>query len=315
MGQYDQLNRVDDLEKLIKETAFKSPAIFESGLFPDGSATGEEHAKKKLIEVSLQVLRDPNNVAAAEEAKEYLLTVGKSHQVIAFVIRSLGFRAHTKFGADFDLAVACEASILHLTSFLTDARACLKEGNVANIKQASHDAWKDIFRERMSDFADTALVMDILKLEDLMDGAAALANLQSKTSKQADDASKTRTIIQTGRAASTAQMEETKKLGHIKRKLSELTSEGDSIASSLLQKLDETPALEDADAAGAEGGRKSARKRGIHRQRKKRARRGKLGATRYRRQQGDELRLIKKREIVLQYDMQQLFVFCVQSVS
>ncbi len=258
------------------------------------------------------MLRDSNNLGAVDEAKKNLLAVGTSNQIIAFVIRSLGFRAHTKFPADFDVVLACEASILHLTPFLADAKTCLKEGNVANIMQASHDAWKGIFRERMSDFADTALVMDILKLEDVLDGITAIAGLQMKASKQADDARKSPTSIKTGCAARAVKIRETKKLGQIKRKLSELTSEGDCTASSILEKLEEDKPLEDGD--GAEGGRKAARKRGIRRTRKRKGRQPRTAP--YRRQKGDELRLIKKREIVPPYIVQQLFLFfCASKLS
>lgn len=300
------MDRVKTLEERIRNSV-------ASGL-GQGAVVQRKDAQRgqivKLIETAMMLLQTPD-CGASTELRALLLQVAKVNQTAAYLIRSLGFKTTTRFPQSFDDAIASRYVVLHFSAFLEDVTSALKKGNRENIVQGREDAWKSCVADLMQKYAQLPLLTELFEKDDVMDALASVGQLRTETSRFEEEARKSKKVaVETGRAT---HGEMRKQASALKRKLSELSTSGDSCAQAALDKIDTARAIMDKEDEAEkdkdpELKRKGKRTRGI----RKRRRRTAKGATkpRYRRVSGDELRLLKKREIVSWYDPRQFSCKC-----
>ncbi len=297
LGHGGQLDRIKALEEKIN-------AAVASGLGQKGVVQNQQGQINKLVETAKEVLKNPDCGDASVELRVLLLQIAKVNRTVAYLIRSLGFKTTAKFPESFDMATASRRTVLHFSSFIEDVTSALKKGNHQNIVQGREDAWKSCVADLMQNYAQLPFLVEILEKDDIMDALASLGQLRSEISRFEEDARKSKFVAVTTGAATNA--EKRRQNSTLKRKLSELSSSGDSSAQAVLVKLDATQAIldktaEDEADMDPEFKRKGKRTKGIRKTKRKRTAKG-PSKGRYTRRSGDELRLLKKREIVSWYD-------------
>ena len=252
---------------------------------------GRKELKADLLTACAAVLQHPGDALSAEAAAPQLLEMAKTNATVAYVITSLGFKATTKFPAEFDYLQTCQLTFLHFSSFIEDAQASLKASNRANIESGSELAWKEFLAncQEMQPYHGLPVWNELLEPEDVFDSLDKVSRLRREMTDLEQKVRSSRTKpVQTGRAAPAARV--TREITNLKRKLSDLSSQGDGVAEKALEKLTKpsAPAEDDGNQDGSGEGQG----------RKRRRRRVAIAKERYKRQSGDELRLLKKREIV-----------------
>ena len=306
-----QLGRLQELEVAI------SGSIEARQKRIDASKPRHNLSHSQRFEFSLQSLvancrallggADPT---ALEKVCRDLLAGGVVNVTIAHFLRCGNFNAIQKF-AKADVPKICRMCYLQYSSFLEDAQSALKEGNRQNITASSTEAWKQTFDEKTQLHSGTPWFQEILDLEDVMDAFCRVESLRHETvdlSKQVGKSSKARPVL-TGRAASAAART---RVANLKRKLSDLSAEGNPAAATALEMMSEKKAPEgppapEEDPDQEPGGPKRRNKRGVRKGRKARLVPEHLRKKPYARKAGDELRLSRKREIATwQFD-----AFCV----
>lgn len=268
-----------------------------------------------LLLSCINVFREPEHPEFASSARQRMLQMAKMNATIAHIIRNGGFKTISKFPADFDTLEACKQCYLHLSPFIENAQSALKKGNAQNIAEGSDEAWKSVFETEMSKHMQVPWYQEIVSESDVMDGIVIVGRLRAEATKLAADAAKKKAItVQTGRAVNADARQQ---LSTLKRKLSDMSLQGDSLAEEALKKISSAEDLdqenqekersEEAPVQGEGAGRGRGRKRGVRAKRKaKRAGPKKQG---YSRKKGDELRLIKKREIATRYLFAVLYLY------
>lgn len=247
--------------------------------------TAQIQEKKRydaLFDALLKVLCNPDRNEFDVEAHGLLLKEAQRDTGMAGILRACGYVANKKFAADFDMKKACETTLFHKTPFLDMVQASFKRGNGINISMGNPLAWKDVFREDLHEYTGSTCFNAVLSCEDLMDAMEICTAW--KTSLLSCLNGKHKRLLP-GRVAKMADEAQIKGL---KRKLSDLSTSGESSASAALEKM---VAIEE-DKASTEDTKSKARKA------KNKKRRVAHRICKYSRKPGDELRLLRKREIV-----------------
>ena len=180
------------------------------------------------------------------------------------------------------------------SSFLSDLDLT-RQGNAANIHDSSTDAWKRVVADALCEAHQTSpLGADLLAKEDVLDAHSWLKSLeQQRDAIQKQSHDKFPKFV-SGRRPKTdlAEIAQAQRLTNVKKHLKQLAESGNAVAAEAVEKIHKATQKEpDPERAEAEGNRP---KRRIRRKTKQPDGTRK----RYHRAQGDELRLIRKREIV-----------------
>ncbi len=186
-----------------------------------------------------------------------------------------------------------------------------RSGMTENIRCGSETAWKDFFAKEMEQYMAIPFAQKLLEKE-LFDAVHELGSRKKEIETYMEEARNNPPSIATGRKVC-EESQKNAKVASLKRKLSAMTESGDDVAGLALKKLkeetdevkeEEQSAGEEPDGEGKpeeeEEDQSKTRKRKRQKKKKKTGRKGGAGKNwvGYRRQHGDELRLLKKREIV-----------------
>lgn len=288
LGHAAQLQRIKELEEAIKAAVFESAGATET--LGTMQARQQDTEVKAAIESCRKVLQAAYPQEHREVALSSLLCVAKFDYRVAHIIRSLGYNTRQKFPPNFDFESACKKTFFLLSPFLQQVQASLKRGNNANIEAGSATAWQAVVKQELAWCEDTNCLKEVLEKDDIMDARGIAARGEEEVASLVKEAKKKAHPVQTGRPVTS----KNKKLALLKRKLSEMSQSTDSSAGEALRKMeqdekDEAPDHKhEVDIQKGGGKQKKATKR----------KKTKKVKGRYKRQPGDELRLIKKREIV-----------------
>lgn len=162
-----------------------------------------------------------------------------------------------------------------------------RKGNVENIQQASTVAWKSSVAVELQRYAGTPVLQDLLAKDDVLDGNSFLSELATEIKRFQEKSLVKPRPLQSGRKRAP---QEKNRMETLQKKLRLSQERGDVGAELALEKLKaEVQEQEAAEAAACQAENKKKKKPA-----KKRKRRHCL---RYTRKAGDEMRLIRKREI------------------
>ena len=288
LGHAAQLQRIKDLEEAIKAAVFESTGKTET--VETMQAHRQDTEIKAVIESCLKVLGAAHPQEYREVAISSLLCVAKFDYRVAHIIRLSGYNTRHKFPPNFDLESACRKTFFLLSPFLQHLQASLKRGNNANIEAGSTTAWQAVLKQDLAWCEDASCVKDVLEKDDIMDAGGIAARVEEELATLLKEAKKKPHPVQTGRPVTT----KNKKLQLLKRKLSEMSLSTDSSAGDALRKMEQN----EKDEARDHKHEVDIRKGGGKQKKAIRRKKTKPVKDKYKRQAGDELRLLKKREIV-----------------
>lgn len=166
----------------------------------------------------------------------------------------------------------------HYAIYWTECRS----GFEASVLAANADKWRDITLSHVTMFHGVPMLEELVRLPGVMDAMGRITELKAELAHLKVEAERKPRSLACGRQLATSHA---KKVNGLKRALSQMSSSGDSIAEAALEKVKDDRRQPDGSKS-----RKTAR-----RQKK---RRGARKQRPYKRVEGDELRLIRKREMV-----------------
>ncbi len=158
-----------------------------------------------------------------------------------------------------------------------------RKGFEASVLAANADQWRDAVLSHMTMFHGIPMLEELVRLPGVMDVMGRIAELKAELSYLRSEAERKPRALNCGRQHAKT---DKKKVSGLKRALSQMSSSGDSFAEAALEKV-----KEDTRQPEESNSKKT-------RRRQKLKRRGVRAKRPYKRVQGDEIRLIKKREIV-----------------
>ena len=182
---------------------------------------------------------------------------------------------------------AAQLILLHCSTFLSDMDKGLRQGLAKCIQSGNSTQWKETLEDYARVYENFPLYQNLLDSKECFDAMTLLGEMKKDLEQALIEASKMKSCVQIGRKESSVLG---KQAVQIKRKISELSSQGDSTAERALEKLN-------TDEAMSARGRKETKSNARAKEKRRLAAR-----PRYKRKTGDGLTLIKKRAIAFQPD-------------
>lgn len=281
LGHYAELQADDHLQAEIKRSVKRKAIIAQQRV--------EEHpiiSKPELCEQCLAVLAKPGEDNLQEKLFHSLLQAAKRDTTICGLIRRCGFNALHKF-TKFRVTEAAQLILLHCSTFLSDMDKGLRQGLAKCIQSGNSTQWKETLEDYARVYENFPLYQNLLDSKECFDAMTLLGEMKKDLEQALIEASKMKSCVQIGRKESSVLG---KQAVQIKRKISELSSQGDSTAERALEKLN-------TDEAMSARGRKETKSNARAKEKRRLAAR-----PRYKRKTGDGLTLIKKRAIAFQPD-------------
>eukprot|EP00434_Breviolum_minutum_P043959 symbB.v1.2.039208.t1/scaffold6410.1/size18337/1 len=279
LGSCEQMDRPKQVVQHIEEAVRESvePCLGRECIEDSGGLS-------QAIEVCSHFLREGGPPDLKPDTQAALFQLGQSSVHFAHVMRSCGYNAVKKFPAEFDTVHATRTAVLLFTDFLPQAEAACRRqsGFEASVLAANADKWRDITLSHMTMFHGVPMLEELVRLPGVMDAMGRITELKAELAHLKVEAERKPRSLACGRQLATSHA---KKVNGLKRALSQMSSSGDSIAEAALEKVKDDRRQPDGSKS-----RKTAR-----RQKK---RRGARKQRPYKRVEGDELRLIRKREMV-----------------
>lgn len=167
----------------------------------------------------------------------------------------------------------------HCAIYWTECRL----GFEASVLSANADKWRDTTLSHMTMFRGMPMLEELVNLPGVMDAMGRIVELKAELAHLKAEADRKPRALNTGRQPA---KDHAKKVSGFKRALSQMSSSGDSFAEAALEKVKDETRQPDQSKS-----RKTARRQKNRRGARKRT-------TAYKRVQGDEIRLIRKREMV-----------------
>lgn len=294
LGQASDLDTQKELQEASQEAVAQTSKPSAVVTEPD---TAKEMKQQTMADMAsacqafLTLTHAVEDSDAIDDVQSKLWQVAKFDRVIATLLKSMGCTVKVKFPSSFDTGAACKLAFLHASTFIDDMQALLRKGNLANIHQGRTDAWSDELLRSRDLFQGFPLFDEIWNSTDVLDAMTSLNQAANEVKELKARAAAKPVTLQSGRKVKPMEKKvKEQNVSAIKRKLSELSSSGDSLACEALKKLDETEEPESKKAKN-----------------KKRSTKKIAAKDRYARTPGDELRLKRKREIVIWQNLIQYY--------